>query len=268
MITTYHAAPDVDVISSTASIPGLGNLAINAFVMHGDEPLLVDTGVVREADEFMIALQTLINPADLRWIYLSHTDYDHIGSLHRLLDANPDVRVITTFLGVGIMGLSTTPLPMDRVFLLNPGQRIAVGHRTLTAIKPPVYDNSVTTGFYDDASRVLFSADCFGALLSDVPQCADDIPEAELRAGQTTWITVDSPWIHKVDRPTFSRELTDLRALEPSLVLSGHLPVASGAMLGRLLDTLATAPDAAPFVGPDQVALEEILRTEMAGAQQ
>jgi len=141
-------------------------------------------------------------------------------------------------------------------------------HRTLTAIKPPVYDNSVTTGFYDDASRVLFSADCFGALLSDVPQCADDIPEAELRAGQTTWITVDSPWIHKVDRPTFSRELTDLRALEPSLVLSGHLPAASGAMLGRLLDTLATAPDAAPFAGPDQVALEEILRTEMAGAQQ
>ena len=50
--------------------------------------------------------------------------------------------------------------------------------------------------------------------------------------------------------------------------LTSVVPAASGAMLGRLLDTLATAPDAAPFAGPDQVALEEILRTEMAGAQQ
>lgn len=266
MITTYQAASDIDVITSTAAIPGLGNLAINAFVLHGDEPLLVDTGVVREADEFMTALRTILDPADLHWIYLSHTDFDHIGSLHRLLDANPHVRVITTFLGVGIMGLSTTPLPMDRVYLLNPGQQITVGHRTLTAIKPPVYDNSVTTGFYDDASRMLFSADCFGALLSDVPQWADDIPETELRDGQTTWVTVDSPWIHKVDRATFARELADLRALEPALVLSGHLPAAPGAMLGRLLDTLAVAPDAASFAGPDQLALEQMLSAEMADA--
>jgi len=27
-----------------------------------------------------------------------------------LLDANPDLRVITSFIGVGIMGLSSTPL--------------------------------------------------------------------------------------------------------------------------------------------------------------
>lgn len=266
MINTYRAAPDIDVVSSTASIPGFGSLAINAFVMHGDEPLLVDTGVARESEEFMGALRSVIDPADLRWIWLSHTDYDHIGSLHTLLDENPQLRVITTFFGVGIMGLSTTPLPMDRVYLLNPGQRITIGHRTLTAIKPPVYDNSVTTGFYEDASRALFSADCFGALLSDVPENADDIPDAELRAGQTTWVTVDSPWINTVDRASFAAQLSGIRALDPSIVLSGHLPAAPGAMLGRLLDTLAAAPDAAPFSGPDQVALEQMLNAEMADA--
>src|SRR5205823_6444553 len=30
MITTYRAAPDIDVVSSTAIIPGFGSLAINA----------------------------------------------------------------------------------------------------------------------------------------------------------------------------------------------------------------------------------------------
>ncbi len=153
MITTYRAAPDIDVVSSTATIADFGSLAINAFVMHGDEPLLVDTGAVVEADDFMTALRTVIDPTELRWIWLSHTDFDHIGSLHTLLDENPQLRVITTFFGMGIMGLSAMPLPPERVRLVNPGERVRVGNRTLRAIKPPVYDNAVTTGFYDETSR-------------------------------------------------------------------------------------------------------------------
>ena len=259
MITTYQAAPDIDVISSTAPIAGFGSLAINAFVMHGTEPLLVETGSVAEADEFMTALRTVIDPADLRWIWLSHTDFDHIGSVHHLLAENPRLRVITTFFAMGIMGLSGTPLPMDRVYLVNPEQRITIGHRTLTAFKPPVYDNSVTTAFHDDASGALFTADCFGALLADIPRSAADLSDAELRTGQTTWVTIDSPWINKVDRTTFARELDRLRATEPTIVLSDHLPPAPGSMLDRMLDTLAAAPDAPPFVGPDQLALQQIL---------
>jgi hypothetical protein len=53
VITTYRAAPDIDVVSSTAAIPGFGSLAINAFVMHGDEPLLVAVNV-RQAKELML----------------------------------------------------------------------------------------------------------------------------------------------------------------------------------------------------------------------
>ena len=49
-------------------------------------------------------LRGVIDPGDLRWIWLTHTDFDHIGSLATLLDVNPHVRVITSFLGVGIMG--------------------------------------------------------------------------------------------------------------------------------------------------------------------
>jgi hypothetical protein len=50
---TYKAAPDVDVVTSTATINGFGNLAINAFVIHAAEPVLVDTGAVRESEDFM-----------------------------------------------------------------------------------------------------------------------------------------------------------------------------------------------------------------------
>ncbi len=265
MVTSYKATADIDVLTSNVPIPGMGLVPLNAFVLHGSEPLLVDTGMGVESDEFMAALRSVIDPAELQWIWLTHTDFDHIGSLHRLLAENPKLRVITTFLGVGIMTLSA-PLPMDRVYLVNPGQTITVGDRTLTAVKPPVFDNPCTTGFHDDKSGALFSSDCFGGLFSEVPQNAADFAGDDLRNGQVLWATVDSPWLHKVDTATFHKELDGIRSMEPTMVLSSHLPAASGTMLEQLLASLAAAPTAQPFVGPDQAALEQMLAQMTAGS--
>ena len=259
MATCFTAAPGVDVVGSSVEIPTLGSLAVNAFVLHGDEPVLVDTGTVVESAEFVSALETVIDPSELRWIWLTHTDFDHIGSLAALVERNPALRVITSFVGVGIMGLTTTPLPMDRVHLINPGQSIVVGHRTLTAVRPPVFDNPITTGFVDESTRTLFSSDCFGALLAGIPESAADLSADELRDGQVRWATIDSSWVHDVDRDAFRVKLERFRAIAPEMVLSSHLPPAPGGMLASLVGALALAPDAERFVGPDQVALEAML---------
>jgi Metallo-beta-lactamase superfamily len=180
------------VITSNFPIPGFGVVPINAFVLHGSEPVLVDTGAAVERDEFMTALQSVIDPLDLRWIWLTHPDFDHIGSLSPLLDANPNIRVITTFLGMGIMSLFE-PLPLERVRLVNPGQQIILGERTLTAWKPPAFDNPSTTGFVDNTSGALICSDCFGALLGAVPQSAADLTLEELRQGQVFWAPPQRP---------------------------------------------------------------------------
>jgi len=266
MVNSYTATKDIEVLTSDFPIPGYGLVPVNAFVIKGQEPVLVDTGTGVERDDFMSALRSVIDPKDLRWLWLTHTDFDHIGSLQTLLDENPKLKVITTFLGVGIMGLSA-PLPMDRIHLVNPGETISVGDRTLTAVKPPVFDNPSTTGFHDSKTGVLFSSDCFGAMLSAVPQNAGDLTASELRDGQIFWATVDSPWLHKVNADLFARELDGIRRMAPTMVLSSHLPAADGQMLDRLLGALAAAPTAAPFVGPNQAALEEMLKG-MAGVPQ
>ena len=259
MVESYKAAPDIEVLTSNFPIPGYGLVPINAFVIKGSEPILVDTGAAVHSKEFMPALRSVIDPADLKWIWLTHTDFDHIGSLHQLLAENPKLRVITTFLGVGIMSL-VDPLPLDRVYLLNPGEKITLGDRTLTAIRPPAFDNPSTTGFYDDKSSILFSSDCFGALLSAVPENAADLSDNDLRDGQVFWATVDSPWLHKVDRGVFAKELDGIRKMAPKMVLSSHLPPAPGHMTERLLASLAAVSTAQPFVGPNQVALEQMLK--------
>jgi hypothetical protein len=75
---------------------------------------------------------------------------------------------------------------------------------------------------------------------------------------------VDSPWIHKVDRSQLAGELAAIRQLAPELILSSHLPPARG-LTERLLGTLALLPDAAPFIGPDQAAMEKMM-AEMTAA--
>jgi flavorubredoxin len=259
MFHTYKAADDIEVLTASFAVPGLGLIPINAFVLKGAEPMLVDTCAGVQSDGFMPALRSVIDPADLKWLWLTHTDFDHIGSLRLLLAENPRLRIVTTFLGVGIMSL-IDPLPLDRVYLLNPGEKLTVGNRTLTAVRPPAFDNPSTTGFYDDKSRAFFSSDCFGALLQEVPLNAADLSEADLRAGQTFWSTVDAPWLHKVDRTQLAGELEQIRRMQPSMILSSHLPMAPGKIVDRLLNTLAATPDAPPFVGPNQAALEAMLR--------
>ena len=259
MIRSFSATPDIDVITSNFPIPGYGFVPVNAFVIKGSEPILVETGAAIESAEFMQALRRVIDPADLRWIWLSHTDFDHIGSLHALLAENPRLRVITTFLGMGIMGL-TAPLPMDRVRFVNPGETVTLGNRTLKAVKPPVFDNPCTTGFYDEQSGTLFSSDCFGALLQNVPDNAAELSETDLKDGQVLWATIDSPWIHKVDKAAFGRELDAFRAIAPKLILCNHLPPAPGTMMDRLVGSLTAAPGAHGFVGPNQAAFEEMLK--------
>ena len=84
------------------------------------------------------------------------------------------------------------------------------------------------------------------------------MPTDDLVAAQRLWATVDSPWVSGVDRNAFRASLQPLRQLDPSVVLCTHLPPAHAAA-ARLLDTLETAPDADPFMGPDQAALEALL---------
>lgn len=263
MVNSYKAAADIEILTSNFPIPGYGLVPINAFVIKGSEPVLVDTGAAVTSKEFMPALRSVIDPADLRWLWLTHTDFDHMGCLHQLLAENPRLRVITTFLGMGIMSL-LDPLPMDRVFLVNPGEKITVGNRTLSAVRPPVFDNPSTTGFYDDKTGVFFSSDCFGAALQAVPERAEELSDSDLRDGQVFWASVDSPWLHKVDRGALAAELDVIRKMAPKMILSSHLPPAPGHMTERLLASLAAAPGARSFVGPNQAALERMLQAMTA----
>jgi hypothetical protein len=249
----YGVGDGITVIPSYLPVPGMGVLPANAYLIDGPQPVLVDTGPSGAGDGFRTALESIIEPADLRWLWLTHTDPDHIGGLAWLLDAAPQLTVVTTYLATGKMSLHL-PLPMDRLYWANPGDVVDVGGRELVAVRPPSYDAPETVACFDPASATFFSADTFGALMEAPLETAADIGSAALAEGLTLWSTVDAPWLSDVERRTFGRRRASIAALGARRVLSAHLPPADG-ITSTLLELLGRVPDADPWTGPDQQAL-------------
>ena len=262
MDTPYSVMPDVAVLPAHFSLPGAGFLPVNSFVIKATEPVLVDTGMGIDSEEFMKALESVIDPGDLRWVWITHDDADHTGNLQKVLEAAPGARLAANSLAV--LRMSTAwPVPMHRVYWLNSGDSIRAGDRKLTAVRPPLFDNPTTIGVYDSKSEAFFSADCFGAVIPSPAQNADDVAEADLAQGMIGWAGLDSPWVHMVQPTDFSGSLETLRQMAPKMILSGHLPPARG-KTEQLLELLATVPASPPAVAPDQTALEQML-TQMEG---
>jgi flavorubredoxin len=256
MLEPRPVAAHTEALASYIPVPGFGMLPVNAFLIRATQPVLVDTGLASLRQDFMDGLRSIIAPEEIRWIWITHTDPDHLGNLATVLAAAPNAQVVTTFLGMAKMSLHG--LPIERVYLLNPGQDLDVGDRRLLSVIPPSFDAPETTGIYDTRTQILFSADCFGALMDGPADTAADMAADSLREGLVTWSTVDAPWLSMVDEGAFKRSLDRVRRLAPRAVLSSHLPPAIG-LTEELLEHLAAAPGAGPFIGPDQAALTQMM---------
>ncbi len=257
-IEPQEVHPDITALPTFHDLPGIGMLTINGFVLHAEQPVIIDCGTTTDAEAMVGAITAAVRKDSPSWLWITHTDADHTGSIKPLLAAFPHLTVITNY--TGLVKMSThAPIPPRRVRLLNPGQSLDLGDRQITAITPPLFDAPETTGFHDPVSGALFSSDCFGAILPDGARSLDELSEEGLLAAQTLWTAIDTPWVTKIDREMLAVELEEIRRLQPSMILSAHLPATPDIVEAQLAGVSA-APDAPPFIGHDHATLMEMLR--------
>jgi glyoxylase-like metal-dependent hydrolase (beta-lactamase superfamily II) len=246
----YQAAPDVHVFPANLPLPGVGVLPVNAFLLMAEEPVLIDTGIGVDGGDFMAAVASVVDLRSLKWVWLTHDDADHTGSIQRIMEAAPNATLVTHAFSALRMG-TWWPVPMERVHAIRFGDEIHVGDRTLTAVAPPLFDSPLSTGVLDRSTGALFSVDAFGAILPEATEDAADISPDVLAGGMLGWATQDSPWVHIVDGDDFNHVLDQVRQIQPSRIYSSHLPAASGTQLEDFIKVLETVPSAERFVPPD-----------------
>jgi flavorubredoxin len=255
MLAPRAAVSDLLVLPSSQQVPGHGFLPVNAYVLRERaRALLVDTGPQTEREAFLDALWSIVAPSDLAAVFLTHEDFDHAGSLDAVLDAAPQATLVTNYVTVGKL-LERTSIPLDRVRVVNDGDRVPGLEREVRVVRPPLFDAPGTLGVFDVRSRALLTVDAFGTYLPQIVPELDDVAERDVRAGLRDFNRLNHPWATTVDARAFAAAIGRLRALDPAVLLSSHGAIARDEC-AVLLDEAARLPGMEPLVPPDQATFE------------
>jgi flavorubredoxin len=238
---------------------------VNSLVILGREPVIVDTGTVSNRKDWLADVFSLVDPKDVRWIFISHDDHDHVGNLAEALALCPNATLISHWFQVERLA-GDYNLPLNRMRWVNDGESFDAGDRLLVAIRPPVFDAPTTRGLYDTKSRIYWAADSFAApILSPVENVAE-LDREFWAQGFSMFHSMISPWHTMLDQAKWDKAVDRVAELDLAAIVGGHSPVTSGAQIQEAIAMMRRLPqqEAAPY--PGQAQLEEILATMTAPA--
>jgi flavorubredoxin len=230
----------------------------NSMVIAGTEPVLVDTGSRVTRDAWFDATFSVVEPADVRWIYLSHDDHDHTGNLFEVLDVCPDAQLVMTWFMVERLAAQEL-VPLDRVRIVNDGERFHAGDRDLVAVVPPTFDSPTTRGLFDAKTGVYWAVDSFATA---VPHDVTDLDELDPEFWKASFLEIQrtlSPWHRWLDPAKYAAHVEAVRDLGAIVVAAAHGPATRGAQIDRSIDLLRELPTHPPVELPGQAELELIL---------
>jgi flavorubredoxin len=261
-VDAYQIADETFVIPSVHPAAG-GLLPVNSMIIRGTEPVLVETGAPYYREQWLAQAWGIVDPADVRWIFLSHEDRDHSGNLMEVLEACPNARLVTTAIGTSKLTYEWK-LPMDRVVWLNHGESFVAGDRTLVAQRPPLFDTPGTRGLWDATTKTYFSVDAFGTLLHEEVPFVADAPTDVYGEGFDWFNRVNHTWYLFADPTKVDVVVEEIRALGPERIVSAHAPVATEG-IDALCDRLEAVYRMPPLPPPGQAELEATLAKLAAG---
>ena len=239
---------------------------INSAVIMGSEPVIVDTGSLRNRAGWLEDVFGLVAPEDVRWVFLSHDDADHTGNVAPVMEACPQATLVCSWAMVERFA-NAYDFPLSRCRWVNDGDSFAAGDRTLVALRPPVYDSPTTRGLLDTSTGVYWAVDAFATPVPGGPGASppdhvrDLDPEAWWGGMVMYGIHGLSPWLDLVDSDRFAATVRQLQSHGMTTIASAHSPVIDGTSVTQAFDMLARLAGAQPPPCPDQAVLEALLST-------
>src|SRR4051794_27066092 len=153
------------------------SVALNSMVIVGREPVVVDTGMAENREQYLADVFSLVEPQDVRWVFISHDDVDHTGNVNVLMDMCPNATLVINWFIMERMGASLA-VPPTRWQWVGDGDTIHVGDRTLLAVRPPIFDSPTTRGLFDPTTGVYWASDSFASPMEKVVRNVTDLDEA------------------------------------------------------------------------------------------
>lgn len=186
----------------------------NSYLVKGDtHTVLIDTVKGKRFEEFLANVTSVMDPAEVDYIVVNHSEPDHSGSLAKLLAYCPKATVVSsqaarTFLGNQIH----TPFQSR---IVKDNDTLDLGGRTLRFIAAPFLHWPDTMFTLLEEEGVLFSCDAFGSHYSSEGTFADEMPDF---SGETRFYfdCIMRPFKDRILQAVDKLDGVDLKLLCPS----------------------------------------------------
>ncbi len=133
----------------------------NSFLIRGEKVALVDTSHEKFRDLYLDTLKGLIDPAEIDYLIISHTEPDHSGLVKDVLELAPHAVVVGSKVAVQFLD-DMVHRPFARQLVKN-GDRLDLGNgHEVEFVSAPNLHWPDTIFSYDHKTQVLFTCDAFG----------------------------------------------------------------------------------------------------------
>ncbi|MBD2211062.1 flavin reductase [Nostoc linckia FACHB-104] len=150
----------------------------NSFLIRGEQTALVDTSHEKFRQLYFDTLTGLINPKEIDYLIVSHTEPDHSGLVKDLLQMAPDITVVASKVAIQFLE-DLVHQPFKRRIVKN-GDRLDIGngHEFEFVIAPNLHWPDTIFSF-DHKTQILYTCDAFGMHYCTESTFDDDLTAIE-----------------------------------------------------------------------------------------
>ncbi len=204
----------------------------NSYVMKaGDKTVLFETAKAKFFDEYLEKLKELTDVSKIDYLVVSHTEPDHAGSVEKLLEINPGMKIIAT--GCAVSFLKEIVNGEFTAIVVKDNQEMKIGDKTLKFLVVPNLHWPDTMYTYIEEEQILVTCDSFGSHYGfhDVLVSKVTDQEGYMRATKYYFDNIIGPF-----KSYMKKALDRVRNLDVSMICTGHGPVLD-AKIDFMLDT-------------------------------
>ena len=137
-------------------------VSYNAYVLLDEKTVLFDTVDWAVAGQFYENLAKVLDGRPLDYIVVDHMEPDHAATLGQIAEKHPEAKIVCNAKTVGIIK-QFFDLDIDsRSVVVKEGDTLCTGKHNLTFVMAPMVHWPEVMVEYDEADKILFSADGFG----------------------------------------------------------------------------------------------------------